>query len=361
VAYVGSVGRHLLRVTSPDNPDASVVSFNPNKGIQPASGMAAFPIFDGVLKQSYLVNIPFSTAPVLVPQIGISRTLFESASTSLFSSLHVEVKKNYRHGLQLNEAFTYSRSIDDASDFFDTAGAFALPQSGTNFSERGLSSFNAKYRSASYLIWDLPYRGAHAWAWLRGWQASSVITAQSGQPFTVNTSIDVNGDGLPTDRLNTTIWNGQQAILKRSASDPSPVQYKIAPNVNTANLLAGPGLAQNTLTNPFGSVVLNQGAPFYERNGAVGRNTFQASALSSIDIALSRTFEFRGQSILFRAEVFNALNRTNFGIPDRILESPAFGSAVNTITPARTIQFALKFVGVTEKVHNWISQKTRSQ
>jgi hypothetical protein len=48
-------------------------------------------------------------------------------------------------------------------------------------------------------------------------------------------------------------------------------------------------------------------------------------------------------SVVARVEVYNLLNRANFGIPVRILEAPSFGSSVNTTTPGRTIQLALKF------------------
>ena len=38
-------------------------------------------------------------------------------------------------------------------------------------------------------------------ALLGGWQTASITTYQTGQPFTVNTSFDLNGDGNLTDRL----------------------------------------------------------------------------------------------------------------------------------------------------------------
>ena len=45
----------------------------------------------------------------------------------------------------------------------------------------------------------------------------------------------------------------------------------------------------------------------------------------------------------FRMEVFNFINRANYGIPVRFLEAPGFGQATNTVTPGRRIQFALKY------------------
>jgi hypothetical protein len=42
-------------------------------------------------------------------------------------------------------------------------------------------------------------------------------------------------------------------------------------------------------------------------------------------------------------DIFNFINRANYGVPVRFLESPGFGQATSTVTPARRIQFGLKF------------------
>jgi hypothetical protein len=78
-------------------------------------------------------------------------------------------------------------------------------------------------------------------------------------------------------------------------------------------------------------------------DGAVARNTFRAASQQAFDLALSRSIPITEHvRALFRVEAYNALNRVNFAIPDRILESPAFGKAVTTATPNRVLQFAIK-------------------
>jgi hypothetical protein len=42
-------------------------------------------------------------------------------------------------------------------------------------------------------------------------------------------------------------------------------------------------------------------------------------------------------------DIFNFINRANFGVPVRFLEAHGFGQAFDTVTPARRIQFALKY------------------
>src|SRR5439155_24100087 len=51
---------------------------------------------------------------------------------------------------------TWSHAIDDASDYFDSAGATALPQDSLLRSERGSSSFDGRFRSVSHFVWRLP-------------------------------------------------------------------------------------------------------------------------------------------------------------------------------------------------------------
>jgi hypothetical protein len=43
-------------------------------------------------------------------------------------------------------------------------------------------------------------------------------------------------------------------------------------------------------------------------------------------------------------EIFNFINRANFGVPVRLLEAPGFGAATDTLTPGRRVQFTLKFM-----------------
>jgi len=150
--------------------------------------------------------------------------------------------------------------------------------------------------------------------WLvRDMQFSSMGRYTSGQPFTVNSSIDVNLDGNLTDRLNT--MNG--LVVTGDRRQP----LRLTTN-NTLSLLA-----------PFG------------QDGAIGRNTFRAGSILEWDAALTRAFKIdKSQRVLLRLELFNLLNRDNFGVPVRILEAPAFGQAVSTVTPPRRLQVAVKYV-----------------
>ena len=197
------------------------------------------------------------------------------------------------------------------------AGAFNLPQDDADLrAERASANFDIRHRFVISSLSNVPFisrfneaRGAKGLL-LGGWQFASISTYQTGQPFTVNTDFDVNGDGNLTDRLNR-----MDGFIE---TDRGP-QRLILPDF-----------------------FFRAGA---FQNGKVGRNTFRARGVAKTDFTLVKTFRVKeAQSLVFRVEAFNAWNRTHFGIPVRILEAPSFGRSVNTSLPARQVQFALKYV-----------------
>jgi hypothetical protein len=144
----------------------------------------------------------------------------------------------------------------------------------------------------------------------RDWFVSGILTLQSGQPYTINTSIDVNEDGNATDRLNN--------ITCLVSGSSSRVKWQV---VDSGKCLAAPG-----------------------QDGLVGRNSFRGWGLYDLDLAFGRSFSVRQlDTIQVRAEIYNSFNHPNFGIPNRILESPAFGHAMSSVLPPRTVQFAVKY------------------
>ena len=298
LAYVGTLGRHLLRVSTPD--------LGLNRG---EINYANFSSTGGVL--------PFLNATPLSPQTGqlrkllpISRTLFEGTASSSYHSVQADLRRRYSSGIQFGSAFTYSHSIDDASDFFDLAGAFALPQNSVSRSERGSSNYDARLRLAVHLAWDI--RDKKKWSNL---QISGIYVAQTGQPYTVNTSIDANRDGNLTDRIDTVAY-----LIQQPSSDRH-ISLALQPGIDPTRLLAPDGA-----------------------DGRVGRNTFRAPGMSQLDLAISKRIPLSDRyAFILRAEVYNAMNWAQFGIPVRILESAAFGSSVNTVGSSRTVQIAARF------------------
>lgn len=310
VAYVGTRGVKLTRFRTPNGgPNSITLPIDPlGLSTNPTLAIALPPLSNLATGQYQRPN----------PSLG-AYTIFDSSAASVYHSLQTSLSKRFTSGYQFTAAYTWSHAIDDVSDVFDVAGSYVLPQDDRALHlERGNANFDVRHRAALSLIGNLPFTGRFntakglTGAVLGGWQFSSLMTFQTGQPFTVNTSLDVNFDGNLTDRLNT--LNGLTVLDDR--------QVKLQLNTTSVSLLA-----------PLGA------------NGRIGRNTFRASGVARTDLALIKSFQLRGSHyIVFRGEAFNLFNRTHFGIPVRILEAPSFGRSVDTQLGPRQIQFALKYV-----------------
>lgn len=303
LAYVGTRGIHLLNQETPEG------------GILRSAMTLESIAIAGGFPTVRALSLPAQTQ-LAGGIIAIAPTLYSSAASSTYHSLQGEFRGRIGRGIQWNSSVTYSHAIDDASDIFDLAGAFALPQSSIRPSERASSNFDSRWRFAGTFIWDIAY-GRRS-RWFGGWQLAGIGGIQSGQPFTVNTTFDVNRDGNLTDRLDIT-----QGLQKGPFSDDPTALLRIAPSVPTQSLLAAEG-----------------------QEGRIGRNSFRSWASASADVALTKTLDFLGtesKHLMLRMEVFNILNHPDFAIPVRILESPAFGKSTQTTNSARTFQIVAKW------------------
>jgi hypothetical protein len=309
--YVGTLGRHLLRFTSPN--------LGPNYLLAPLAfdASAIVPSFLGVTVPP---GTRFTPAGNLIGGRPISNVgavnIFETTSRSRYDALQVQLRGRFRFmgSTQYQVSYTFSRSNDDASDVFDLAGAPALPQDSLTLAgEYGPSNFDTRHRIAYSYVSDPPhFTNRTLQAILGNTQIAGTGYFQTGQPFTVNSIFDVNLDGNLTDRLNST------SGIVQTGDRSQPLRLTVDPL---------------TLLAPVG------------QDAYLPRNTFRASNVWFESIAAVKTIPFSEQvKLVFRTEVFNPFNRANFGIPVRFLEAPGFGKATNTITPARRIQFGLKLV-----------------
>lgn len=290
-AYVGTKGTRLLRFATPNlgpNSIALVGSIQAEASI-PGRSDLLFPSFFGInIPPSGKQDFGFRPYPLLGSYASI-----ESDANSNYHSLQLQLNKRFSHGVQLTTAYTWSHAIDEVSDLFDLGGANALPQSSFNRSaERGDANFDIRHRFAYSFIWELPGFGRKDP--LGGWQLASTGFYQTAQPYSVLFCCDINRDGNSSDRISS-----------------------------LATFDAG-------------------SAP---------RNTFRGDDMSVINLAVNKIISIGEDNKLeIRTEFFNLFNHANYGIPiNRLffgnlgLEPLTQKNYVDTRTPARTIQFALKY------------------
>ncbi len=304
VAYVGTDGRHLLRLVTPN--------LGPGLNVVPT-------VIDTIFQPILAVPLPEFLGRAKAParaSAGLGGvTLFETEGRSRYDSLQLHLRGRLTRSFEYQTSYTFSSARDDVSDVFDLAGAYALPQDSlTRAGEFAAANFDTRHRFAFNFIWNVPYAKQGGWSsrLLKGVELAGSGQVYSGQPFTVNSIIDVNQDGNLTDRLNTT----DGLVVTGDGSQPLALTTN-----NTLSLLA-----------PFGE------------DGAVPRNNFRAGSIVDVNLSIAKRFALSAaQSVSVRVEVFNLINRNNFGIPVRLLEAPAFGRAFSTVTPGRRVQFSLKY------------------
>jgi carboxypeptidase family protein len=334
-AYVGTKGTKLIRLTTPNlgpivTPQIPVSQFqDPLLGLLPLLNTRQTQTgFIRILPDGQTCNTgggtqagPPGTTFCLEaddrpnPFLG-SYQIFESSANSSYHALQLEARKRYNRNFQFTAAYTWSHAIDDVSDLFPIAGAPVVAQDSSNLqAERASANFDIRHRFAASLLWDLPFfrnsRGA-AKQLLGQWQIASIFQAHTGQPFTLNVPFDANLDGNLSDRPSTTdglvFFNGH-----------GPQRVGLAPGRSFTDFFV------------------------LEKNGVVGRNTLRGDSFINLDLSIGKTFKLEEtKDLLFRVEFFNLLNRANFGLPIRTIGAPGFGSAVETMVPARTIVLAVK-------------------
>ncbi|MEO7673658.1 MAG: TonB-dependent receptor [Pyrinomonadaceae bacterium] len=334
VAYVGTTGRNLLRFTTPNLGSNYILRVNEISLLTFQAGLPNAP--------QYFSSVPTLRGFTYDPSTSLASTLagngrpsnagirdnnvgpitqFETTARSQYHSLQIQLRGRFSREFQYQVNYTLGTAKDDVSDVFDLAGASALPQDSLSFAgEYAPSNFDVRNKIAYSLVYDLPGlkdEGIFVRGFLGGWQIASSGRFHTGQPFTVNSIFDVNLDGNLTDRLNNT------SLISENAG-------------NNAQVLTNSGTSTAQLQSMLAAV---------GTDGSVPRNSFRGRSLLNLDLALSkRFFVTEKQNLQFRIEIFNFINRANFAIPVRFLEAPSFGRAVDTVTPGRRIQFALKYL-----------------
>ncbi len=297
IAYAGSRGTRLYR-----NTDVNIPA--------PSPGPDGRPFFAAGLPRP---NRSFGTIE-----------LKSSDGNSWYRALLVELRRSWRGGLSLQSSYTWSRTEDttQASTFFSDATngtTVAFPEVIPGYN-KGPSDWDTPHNWVLNLTWDVPFA--------RGWQISGISTARSGQPLTV----------FVQNNWSRSQWS--PSIAPTSGLD----RPDLAPGRSPASAVLG---RPDQWFDPAAFVLQPQGTLGNSRRGA-----FRGPNLRTIDLAAVRRVTLGGTARAeLRLEVFNVLNRANFGTPTLIAFSGAsqteaplssFGRVRSTVTSARQMQLGIR-------------------
>lgn len=246
-----------------------------------------------------------------LPNFGPARH-FMHDSNSNYHSLQVRIERQFSHGFSVLSSYTFSRNIDISGD--EQVGNTIDPLNLNR--DRSLSESHAKNRWTLSYVWELPFgpgkpwltRGGVAGGIVGGWQLSGVTNIQSGGAITIAVAGDRANIGLGT-----------------------------RPNrICDGNLSSG-----QTATRWFDTACF--AAPPLLSIGNAGRNVIIAPGDHTWNLGIGKKFAITEKHWLqFRAEMFNAFNNVNLGLPGTTVDTPAYGRIVGALD-ARSIQFGLKY------------------
>ncbi len=247
----------------------------------------------------------------------------DTIANSAYNSLQASLERRLSNGLQFEIAYTYSKSIDDASSFENALKPICNGVLNSFGCNRGYSLFDARHRLVLSYLWELPvpkYAGAKGMA-LDGWAVSGITSFQSGFPIRMLT---IDDQELENDT------SGFEAPGR--PQENGPVHF-VNPRSNSSYYFC-PGGAGATGCNISDPVQGTLGGPRAICCGP-GINNFDMS----VQKALPFTERVHGE---FRAEFFNIFNHTQFLNPDgNFSDGLDFGRVSHTREP-RQIQFAFK-------------------
>jgi hypothetical protein len=230
---------------------------------------------------------------------------------SIYHAGTFKIEKRVSRGLTFDANYTWSKSIDDASDVGTTFSETNIPQDVRNVrAERALSSFDHRHRFVFSYSYKLPFqRGGRL---LQSWTITGLGSLQSGAPFTVI---------LPTDNANIGAGPAQRPNL---IADP---------NVN----------APHTSQQWFNTAAFQMPTAF--TFGTSGRNVVFAAPEKNFDVSLAKETAVKESTQLqFRVEAFNVFNHTNFAdVPGRTAFTSTFGH-YTAAENSRQIQLAMKLL-----------------
>jgi hypothetical protein len=255
-------------------------------------------------------------------------TEVDSSANSNYNGLWVTLNKRMSRGLQFSASYTWSKSIDYNS--LNSQGV--IVQDSNNIrNDRGLSDFDVRHRFVLSGLYSLPFRGHRL---IEGWQISSILQAQSGNPLTVIVPVSsfTGNFTLRPDLVGTVHILGD------------PARW-------FTNTVCNPTLGPCPAGSVFALPEQLSGSALLFHFGNLGRNTITGPDFVNMDFSLLKDTRINERwTAQFRADIFDLFNHPNFGNPGLQAGTSTFGQIFSTRFPtgdfgsSRQIQLALKLI-----------------
>jgi hypothetical protein len=299
ISYAGNQGHHLL-VLQPTNVGNPALCL---------SLVTCGPFGEDAVYTSAAGKVYQGTRAGLGSNFG-STTAQKSIGNSNYNALETNLRSALGKRGTLLVAYTYSKSIDDASNIGEQTNPF------NDRLNRVISSWDMTHNFVATYHYALPF--GH----FEGWSISGTTRFSTGFPVTLFDDSDRS--------LLGTLGNGvNNQLLDTPQLSPGPLQINSNPRDGNA--------AFNTSL--FATETLGQ-------LGNAPRRFFHGPGILNFDMQVSKTLRLtESKSLDIRVEAFNVFNHAQFYGPSSVngeVNDPNFGSVVSAAAP-RLLQVAAKF------------------
>jgi Carboxypeptidase regulatory-like domain len=251
--------------------------------LKPAPFVPAGPANIPIRQWSTSAGFPCAGANIVncfVNPLLLQSDQYSSLGSAFYHGGILEIRKRFSDHLTIFGNYTYSKAIDEVTDFNSDYG----PNDQTNFAaEHGLSTFDQRHKVVIAAVIESPWKGGKDAGLgeriFSGFQVSPIIRYNSAHPFNLLAGTNVNND-------------------RHSTTDRPP---------------------------------------------GAGRNTGIGPNYIDFDMRVARQFKLTEKaSLQFLAEGFNIFNRTNFGSVNNVVGviAPPFNLSGNSsLSPSQPLGF----------------------
>ena len=235
----------------------------------------------------------------------------------------MDLRRSFRNGVQFRANYTWSKNLDNGSAWNTSVSAntpaFVSYPNNPKL-DYGRAATDVRNIAAINGTYDLPFgygkllagdAGAGLNRLVGGWTLSTIISLQTGLPFSPQLGYNPTGSGDTRNPVRPDV----NPNFKGSLYTHGSTAQKVAQYFNPSAFLAS----------AYGTV------------GNLGRDTLTGPGYSDWDLSLLKSTTITERlRVQFRAEAFNLLNHTNLSTPNEAVFSagPTQGTAATQNTAA---------------------------